>query len=254
MSKKPTMTMKQIAAASLLLMLAATPVQAACTDTLHEGRSYTLCDVAADDDLRLFHLDGQGQPFGSFARIDAALAAEGAELVWAMNAGMFHPDRRPVGLYVEGGVQSARLVSRAGPGNFGMLPNGVLCIGAGRVDVIETMRFTDAAPECRYATQSGPMLVIDGALHPRFLVDSPSRTVRNGVGTSADGARAVFAISNQPVTFHEFARLFRDALGLPQALYLDGALSRLHAPGLQRSDWGRPMGPVVGQVAPRAGG
>ena len=253
MSKNP-MTMKQIAAASLLLMLAAAPVRAACTDLLHEGRSYTLCAVEAGADLRLFHLDAQGQPFGSFARIDAALSAAGEQLVWAMNAGMFHPDRRPVGLYVEDGVQSARLVSRAGPGNFGMLPNGVLCIGAGRIDVIETLRFAAAPPRCRHATQSGPMLVIDGALHPRFLVDSISRTVRNGVGTSADGARAVFAISNQPVTFHEFARLFRDVLDLPQALYLDGALSRLHAPGMGRSDWGRPMGPVVGLVGPRAGG
>lgn len=241
--------MMAIRALSLVLALAAAPAQALCTDTHYQGLSYTLCTVAPGDDLRLFHSDAQGQPYGSFARIETDLAAQGRRLVFAMNAGMFHPDRRPVGLYVEEGQQAARLVTRAGPGNFGMLPNGVLCIGDG-IRVIESLRFADTRPDCRHATQSGPMLVIDGALHPRFLVDSDSRVIRNGVGVSADGARAVFAISNQPVTFHEFARLFRDHLSMPQALYLDGNLSRLHAPGMGRSDWGRPMGPVVGLVAP----
>ncbi len=94
------------------------------------------------------------------------------------------------------------------------------------------------------------MLVIDGALHPRFLPDSTSRYVRNGVGTSADGRRVVFAISNRAVTFHEFGRLFRDALKLPQALYFDGNVSRLYAPSLNRSDAGFQLGPIIGVVAP----
>ncbi|MCB1390422.1 MAG: phosphodiester glycosidase family protein, partial [Rhodobacteraceae bacterium] len=95
-----------------------------------------------------------------------------------------------------------------------------------------------------------PMLVIDGALHPRFLPDSDSLHVRNGVGVSADGHDAWFVISDEPVTFHRFARVFRDVLGVPDALYLDGSVSRLYAPELGRDDWGLPLGPVVGLVAP----
>ena len=94
------------------------------------------------------------------------------------------------------------------------------------------------------------MLVIDGELHPRFLPDSTSRYVRNGVGTSADGTKAVFAISNNAVTFHEFGSLFRDVLGTPNALYFDGNVSRLHAPALNRSDPGFLMGPIIGVVSP----
>jgi len=124
----------------------------------------------------------------------------------------------------------------------------VFCIRPGRADVIETLAFVRDTPDCTYATQSGPMLVIDGALHPRFLPDSTSRYVRNGVGTSADGKRAVFAISRNTVTFHEFGSLFRDALDLPNALYFDGNISRLHAPSLNRSDAGFRMGPIVGTV------
>jgi uncharacterized protein YigE (DUF2233 family) len=112
--------------------------------------------------------------------------------------------------------------------------------------VVETLRFEAEKPECRDATQSGPMLVIDGALHPRFLPNSTSRYIRNGVGTTDAGDLAVFAISNAPVTFHEFGRFFRDHLGLPQALYFDGNVSRLHAPGLGRSDAGFVLGPIVG--------
>ncbi|MDF1729190.1 MAG: phosphodiester glycosidase family protein, partial [Sulfitobacter sp.] len=104
---------------------------------------------------------------------------------------------------------------------------------------------------CRFATQSGPMLVIDGALHPRVLRDSTSRFVRNGVGTTADGQRAVFVISNEVVTFHEFGSLFRDHLKLPQALYFDGNVSRIRAPDLGRDDAGfTTLGPIIGVVEP----
>ena len=92
------------------------------------------------------------------------------------------------------------------------------------------------------------MLVIDGALHPRFLVESDSRYIRNGVGTSEDGRRAWFVISDRAVNFHTFGRFFRDHLRVRQALYFDGKVSRLFAPGLGRSDIGFPLGPMVGAV------
>ena len=95
------------------------------------------------------------------------------------------------------------------------------------------------------------MLVIGGKLHPKLLPESDSEYIRNGVGVSSDGSRAVFAISDQPVTFHRFARLFRDHLGLRDALYFDGNISRLYAPELGRHDGGFPMGPIVGTVVPR---
>lgn len=222
-----------------------------CQDVNFDGLPYTTCEVdPATDDLRLFLGDAEGAVYGSFRAVEQ----EVGPLAFAMNAGMYHEDRSPVGLYRENGQEAMGLVTSAGPGNFGLLPNGVFCIGQGRADVIETLAFAARDPDCRYATQSGPMLVIDGALHPRFLPDSDSRNIRNGVGTSADGRRVVFAISGRAVTFHEFGRLFRDGLGLPQALYLDGKISRLHAPGLGRSDSGFSMGPIVGVVDPPGAG
>ena len=235
------------------LLVWATSSQAApdCADLTFEGKSFSVCRVNVEtDEIRVFLQREDGGPHGHFGSIDAALEPAGQKLSFAMNAGMYHANRTPVGLYVEDGQELQRIVTSAGPGNFGLLPNGVFCLRAGRADVIETKAFRAGGIACRHATQSGPMLVIDGALHPRFLVDSTSRYVRNGVGTRKDGREAIFAISNTKVTFHEFGRFFRDVLDTPNALYFDGNISRLHAPSLGRSDGGFLMGPIVGVVSP----
>ncbi|NRB34192.1 MAG: phosphodiester glycosidase family protein [Rhodobacteraceae bacterium] len=245
------------ALAALLAACLALPASAdalSCRNDQFDGQTYAICEIDMDSaDLRLFLNDEANRPLGHFAPLNRALEAQGKTLGFAMNAGMYHSDRRPVGLYVENGQELAPLVPNPGPGNFGLLPNGVFCISQNHARVIETLAFAETRPVCQFATQSGPMLVIDGALHPRFLPNSTSRYIRNGVGTTSDGHRAVFAMSRQPVTFHEFGRLFRDHLGLPNALYLDGNISRLYAPMLGRDDPGFRMGPIVGLVVDQAG-
>nr|WP_216600214.1 phosphodiester glycosidase family protein [Ruegeria sp. HKCCD7559] len=220
-----------------------------CEKLTHDDKRYTVCEVDAEnEDLRLFLNDENEDLLGHFSSVNEALAPGGKRLAFAMNAGMYHDDRSPVGHYVENGKEVMRVISNPGPGNFGLLPNGVFCIREGRADVFETLDFIDRAPDCRFASQSGPMLVIDGDLHPRFLPDSTSLYVRNGVGTSADGTRAVFAISEDYVTFHEFGRLFRDVLETPNALFFDGNISRMYDRANNRSDLGFSLGPIVGVV------
>lgn len=230
-----------------LMLLAGPALAVTCEDVQFEGLSYSTCTVdPATERLELFLYDEKGVPYGDFAALEQAF--EGQSIPFAMNAGMYHEDRSPVGYFVAGGLELTPLLTGPSAGNFGMLPNGVLCIRPGQARVFETLVFEQMSSRCDFATQSGPMLVIDGALHPRFLPDSTSRFVRNGVGTTDSGDRAVFAISNQPVTFYEFARFFRDGLGLPLSLYFDGNVSQLHAPGLGRSDRGRAMGPIVAVI------
>lgn len=243
-------TLNKLALAALLIVgLVPGAALAACRDMAFEGNAYTVCEATASDDLRLFQ-SGPDGPLQTFAAVDDQLAPNGQRLGFAMNAGMFHPDLSPVGLYIEDGTTRKPIVTRAGPGNFGLLPNGVFCI-ADQFSVVESRRFAAEKPACRFASQSGPMLVIDGALHPRFTPDSQSLHIRNGVGVSSDGSRAIFAISDQPVNFYSFARLFRDGLSLSNALYFDGSISRLYAPELNRNDVGFPMGPMIGLVVPK---
>jgi uncharacterized protein YigE (DUF2233 family) len=172
-----------------------------------------------------------------------------------VHAGIHREDRRPVGHYVEEGEAEMGLVTNAGPGNFGMLPNGVFWIGEGEAGVTETLAYAERFEETppRFATQSGPMLVVGGALHPALNPDGTSLRRRNGVGLSADGGTVYFVISDAPVNFHSFARLFRDELGTPDALYLDGAVSKVYAPALERNEAGLDMGPIVGVVRVREG-
>jgi uncharacterized protein YigE (DUF2233 family) len=239
----------RLALLALALMPLPDAALAACADRVFAGQGFTVCEVTAGEDLRIFQTAPDGTPFGTFSRVNEVLGAGGSTLGFAMNAGMYHPDRSPVGLMIEDGAQRSAIVTSDGPGNFGLLPNGVFCI-AERFSVVESRTFAKVRPACRYATQSGPMLVIDGAIHPRFIADSPSRYIRNGVGVSADGGTAWFVVSRDRVNFTEFARFFRDALGSPQALYFDGNVSRLYAPEIGRDDIGFRMGPIVGSVVP----
>ncbi|MEM6590210.1 MAG: phosphodiester glycosidase family protein, partial [Pseudomonadota bacterium] len=195
------------------LALALFPIPAfACESVQYAGAGYTICRVdAAKQDIRLFLKDpDNGSTLGTFGKVDQLLDKSGEKLTLAMNAGMYHPDRRPVGHYVENGQAQSPLITADGPGNFGLLPNGVFCVEKSGARVVESRRFDREAPACRFATQSGPMLVIDGALHPRFLENSDSTFIRNGVGTSADGRTVWFVISETAVNFHAFASLFRD--------------------------------------------
>ena len=228
---------------------AITPVSASgCREVAHEGAKYTACswDLARYQ-VKLFLLGPDGQPYGSLGNL--ARSPDGSELVMAMNAGMYHHDLMPVGLYVENGRQITRANTAPGPGNFHLKPNGVFFIDRGRAGILETSAYLKRRLRPAYATQSGPMLVIDGELHPRFSDEGPSRKIRNGVGVR-DGRDVVFAISEEPVSFGAFARLFRDELGCRNALFLDGSISVLSAPGIGRRDVSlKPIGPIVGVLA-----
>jgi uncharacterized protein YigE (DUF2233 family) len=213
------------------------------------GKSATVCRVDAQRErLRLFLRDPSGQPLQTFAAVDRTLDAKGERLVFAMNAGMFHADYSPVGLLIQDGRQIARLNTGEGSGNFFLKPNGVFFVATGRAGILEAEAFSRRREPVSLATQSGPLLVRAGAIHPQLDPRSTSRLIRNGVGIDRSGT-VVFAISDDPMSFYEFAMLFRDVLQCPDALYFDGVVSSLHAPGVGRSIQRAQLGPIIGVVA-----
>lgn len=217
-----------------------------CRAVLAEGDEYTVCTIdLRSQRVRMFWRGEDGTPYTSLSSL---ARAQGSRLSFAMNAGMYDDGQAPVGLYVEDGREVKGVSTTNGPGNFHLKPNGIFYVKGDRAGVLDTARYLRAKLKPDFATQSGPMLLIDGKLHPKFSADGPSLKIRNGVGVRDDGRMAEFAISERPVSFGAFARLFRDELGCRNALFLDGSVSSLYAPGLGRSDLSRPLGPLVGAV------
>jgi uncharacterized protein YigE (DUF2233 family) len=247
MRKARTIAFIVVAATSLLDPADSALAQAhPCRSNEYAHNAYTVCEVdLAKHTVRLYWKRSDGTPYTYLSGLPRALEHEAGGLLFATNAGMFDPALKPVGLYVEQGRELVHINTRSGYGNFHMKPNGIFYIAAGRAAVAETQAFLKQRPQAGLATQSGPMLVINGRLHPRFDWGSTSLKARNGVGVRADG-KVIFAISQGEVSFDAFARLFRDGLNCPNALFLDGgSASSLYAPSLNSHGNILSLGPML---------
>jgi uncharacterized protein YigE (DUF2233 family) len=217
-----------------------------CRSMEHERNAYTICEVdLRKHTVRLYWKRPDGTPYAYLSALPRTLEGEAGSLLFAANAGMFDPALKPVGLYVEEGRELVHVNTRSGYGNFHMKPNGIFYVSVDRAAVAETRDFLKQRPQADMATQSGPMLVINGRLHPRFDRHSTSLKARSGVGVRVDG-KVMFAISQGEVSFDAFARLLRDGLNCPNALFLDGGSApSLYAPSLSRHSNIVPLGPML---------
>lgn len=228
----------------------AMPASAFSVRHLETGYDVYRLDEGEEQRLRFFWKRQDGTPYGSIPALREALEAEGRELRFAVNGGIYSEQFTPLGLYIENGRRYYRLNQAEGGGNFFLKPNGVFYITADGARVVKTEDYRPEA-DVTNAVQSGPILVSDGELNPRFIPGYQSRHIRHGVGVDREG-RVVFAISNGPVNFHDFGTLFRDALDCPNALYLDGTISEMYAPELNRyGGWSwRQFTTMIGIVEP----
>lgn len=221
------------------------------------GKRITVCRVNVKKErLQLFHRDENGQPFKRFPVLADWLAKRGQTLTFAMNAGMYLRDFSAEGISVADGkeltpLNTANSNERAPTPNFYLKPNGVFAVTETGARVIETSEYPRLREKVLVATQSGPLLLRGGRMHPAFREGSENRLFRNGVGVPSPDV-ALFAISDAPVNFHEFSTMFRDLLHCPDALFLDGTVSSLHAPKLKRSDFRIDLGPFIGVTEPVA--
>ena len=209
--------------------------------------SYDVIKVDHLQQLRLFLKDPKNaRYYQKFAHIQKMLPAC-EQLSFAMNAGMYHPDFQPVGLYVEEGKEIVELNEAQGFGNFFMQPNGVLAWNDQYAVIKTTTDYKSMRFKPRFATQSGPMLVYKGQVNRQFLADSNSLKIRNGVGVRNN--QLYFVISQQRVNFYQFAQFFKQNLKIDNALYLDGSISSLYLSKTKRQDKTFNLGPIVAEIA-----
>ncbi|MFZ5895136.1 MAG: phosphodiester glycosidase family protein [Myxococcota bacterium] len=197
--------------------------------------------------IEVRYLARNGQRLATLDALEAEVASEGRTLLLGMNAGMFSPTHAPVGLLVTNGREQAPIDLADGEGNFYLKPNGVFVVlrnGDVRIVSSENYQHLPRA-DVQFATQSGPLLLSAGNPHPAVRPDSNNRHIRNAVGVSPVGA--VFIISRAPVTYYELILAFRE-LGCDDALYLDGFVSKMYSPPLERFDRGGDFGPLIAVV------
>jgi uncharacterized protein YigE (DUF2233 family) len=251
---------KRLLLITFLLLLLVAPGQAPAQNAVvsrqvrFENASFLVVDVDLQHvKLELHWRNPAGNPFLNFQALEDYLIANGQQLLAVMNAGIFDTNSRPLGLHIERGQILRRLnLRRSGYGNFYLQPNGVFYLektaSGSRARLQSTVAFERTHPEIREigtskllreATQSGPMLVVDGKLNSAFKADSGNRLIRNAIGVqssnSAASSRVVLVLTETPVNFHTLARFMRDQLECPNALYLDGNISNLYVPGSSKN-------------------
>jgi uncharacterized protein YigE (DUF2233 family) len=218
----------------------------------HKGSTDpNIIDYTADSkkqDIRFYWKDDSGHILGSIQRLKDYLDRKHKKLVFAMNGGMFKTGNSPVGLFIQQQATISPLDTSSGDGNFYLKPNGVFYIARdNKATICQTKDFRSSA-QIRFATQSGPMLVINGTIHPAFKEGSTNFNIRNGVGILPDG-KMLFAMSNGSMNFYDFAKYFKN-MGCLNALYLDGFVSRTYLPEKNWIQTDGDFGVIIGVTIP----
>ncbi|AXG70152.1 phosphodiester glycosidase [Kordia sp. SMS9] len=200
-----------------------------------------------NDQLHFYWKDAQGTIYGNAKNLKTKLQAKGQELIFMMNGGMYKKDQSPQGLYIENGIVKAPLdTTQKGYGNFYLQPNGVCYITEENRSIITTTKAFKGTKSIKYATQSGPMLVIDGKLHNKFTRGSKNLHIRNGVGVLPNG-NLLFAMSKEKINFYDFATFFKEN-SCQNALYLDGFVSRTYLPTKNYPQMDGNFGVLIGVI------
>lgn len=182
----------------------------------------------AKQDVQLYWKNDSGQILKSIQHLKTFVESKNATLIFAMNAGMYKEDNTPLGLFIQNKKTVARLNTATGHGNFYLKPNGIFYITTdNKAAVCQTETFSNTG-NIKFATQSGPMLLVDGKIHTAFVKGSANLNIRNGLGILSDG-NILFVMSKTEVNFYEFAAYFQKQ-GCRNALYLDGFVSRTYLP------------------------
>lgn len=232
---------KYLATCILLLILAIGITSFTFTD--ERFVSYT----TSPDNIIMHWKDDSGKRLGSLKAFRQFVESKGKKLDFAMNGGMYQPGRSPLGLYIENRTMLSSIDTSDGKGNFYLKPNGIFYIDINNKASIITTPEYKANNTIRFATQSGPMLVIDGKIHSSFVEGSKNTNIRNGVGILPNG-KVVMAMSKEKINFYDFASYFKK-LGCKNALYLDGLVSRTYCPSQNWTQTDGNFGVIIGVVS-----
>lgn len=226
----------------LVLLLSISSCQTLPPDAQNEFANFIVDPKTTN--IEFFWKNDRGEIFRSIENLKKYVEGSGRSLKFAMNGGMYEPGNVPKGLFVQNGQTLIPLDTKNGEGNFYLEPNGVFYLSFdGQPFITETKNFQTNA-DVKFATQSGPMLIVNGEINSKFAKDSANLQIRNGAGILPDKS-VVFAISRQKISLYKFAEHFKN-LGCREALYLDGYVSRMYAPESKFEQLDGDFGVIIG--------
>ena len=245
-----TIILRQILQFGIVLMGSLMPMhlfaQVTSYTRQYNDLNYTVVEVHDLSKLRLLlnKLNGQ-TPVNYFSQIPTQLKTC-EQMVFAMNAGMFHYTFHPVGLYIENKKKLFPLNQHLGWGNFYLQPNGILAWNSKQAVILSTSQYVKGKFKADYATQSGPMLVFNRRINPIFIAESKSLKIRNAVGIKDQVL--YFVLTEQAVNFYALASFMQNVLKLEQALYLDGSISAMYLAEKDINIQSSPFGPMLAYI------
>lgn len=189
-----------------------------------------------------------GENYSSIGNLKSETETKGKKLLFAMNGGMYNPNGRPTGLYVENGKVIKKLQTiRCGSTNFSMCfgtepTNGIFVVKYnGIASIVKSSQYQNE--NVRYATQSGPLLLYASEINPKFSQTSKNVNLRNGVGVLPNGKVVMIIAEN--ITLYNFASIFKEEFQCQEALYLDGAISQMYISTEDKKDLGGNFGVII---------
>ena len=178
--------------------------------------------------IRFYWKKENGEIFKNIKNLKDDLSLKNEKLIFAMNGGMYEKNNIPKGLYIEHFKHYRKIDTLKGKGNFYLQPNGIFYLTRNNeAQIVETKKFKNNSA-IKFATQSGPMLLLNGTINPIFQKKSKNLNIRNGVGILNDGT-LVFVMSKKEINFYDFALMFKK-MNCQNALFLDGFVSRAYLP------------------------
>jgi uncharacterized protein YigE (DUF2233 family) len=153
---------------------------------------------------------------------------------FAITSGIVDSACNPLGLLISDGKKINVLNRGTGYGNFYLQPNGFFAVDSTGVAIEESNEF-DNGRVYSTAVQSGPVLVSGGVVNPAFSVTSKNKYLRCGVGICTSGSEKFlyFIKAVVPVSFYQFAELFKDKFKCQSALTFEsGGNCSFHLSGI----------------------
>ncbi len=180
-----------------------------------------------------FHYKNEkNENFSSIENLKTSIEKAKLDIQMITNGGMYSPANEPQGLYIENKktYKTIDTLNDKDGTNFYLFPNGVFYMDTlNNFGISSTENFIKKISDyslIKNATQSGPMLINNGEIHKSFSKASQNEKIRSGVGITSSN-QLVFLITLDDCNFYDFAICFKEIFDCNNALFLDGAISKM---------------------------